>query len=117
MPAAAASSSAPPRPLGRRPAPPGNRYVVTLTAAEQEQLEALVRSGRRSSRSITRAHIPLLTIPGNAGPGWEDRRVAAAPARLGKWLKQWQFNASAMTHPRPRAAHPRDTAPNGPRGR
>src|SRR5687768_114596 len=61
MPAAAASASAPPSPLGRRPAMPAKRYVVTLTSAEREQLEALVRPGRRPDRSITRARILLLT--------------------------------------------------------
>jgi transposase len=57
---------------------PAKRYVVTLTAAEREQLEALVRSGRRSARTITRARILLLTDQGEGGPGWEDRRAAEA---------------------------------------
>lgn len=57
---------------------PAKRYVVTLTFAEREELEALVRSGRRSARSITRARILLLTDQGAGGPGWEDRRVAEA---------------------------------------
>src|SRR5436305_3387532 len=57
---------------------PAKRYVVTLTSAEREQLEAIARSGRRSARSITRARILLLTDQGDDGPGWEDRRVAEA---------------------------------------
>jgi hypothetical protein len=57
---------------------PAKRYVVTLTPAEREQLESLVRSGRRSARSITRARILILTDQGEGGPGWEDRRVAEA---------------------------------------
>ena len=57
---------------------PAKRYVVTLTSAEREQLEALVRFGRRSARSITRARILLLTDQGDEGPGWEDRRAADA---------------------------------------
>jgi transposase len=57
---------------------PAKRYVVTLTSAERKQLEALVRSGRRSARCITRARILLLTDQGDEGRGWEDRRVAEA---------------------------------------
>jgi Homeodomain-like domain len=57
---------------------PAKRYVVTLTAAERGDLETVVRSGRRSARTITRARILLLADQGEAGPGWEDRRVAEA---------------------------------------
>jgi hypothetical protein len=57
---------------------PAKRYVVTLTAAEREQLEALTRAGKRSSRAITRARILLLADQGEHGPAWEDRRVAEA---------------------------------------
>ena len=57
---------------------PRKQYVVTLTATEREQLECLVRSGRRSARSITRARILLLADQGEGGPAWEDWRVAEA---------------------------------------
>ena len=67
---------------------PAKRYVVTLTTAEREQLEALVRSGRRSARTITRARVLLLADQGDGGPGWEDRRVAehATPTSIGNVL-------------------------------
>jgi len=57
---------------------PAKRYVVTLTSAEREQLEALVRSGRRSARTITRARVLLLADQGMEGPAWDDSRVAEA---------------------------------------
>jgi hypothetical protein len=57
---------------------PTKRYVVTLTADERSGLEALVRSGKRSARTITRARILLLADQGDGGPGWEDRRAAEA---------------------------------------
>jgi transposase len=57
---------------------PTKRYVVTLTAEERERLETLVRSGRRSARTITRARVLLLTDQSDGGPGWEDRRAAEA---------------------------------------
>lgn len=57
---------------------PSKRYVVTLTADERGQLEALTRAGRRSARTVTRARVLLLADQGDGGPGWEDRRVAEA---------------------------------------
>jgi transposase len=57
---------------------PAKRYVVTLTADERRQLEALTRAGKRSARTVTRARVLLLADQGDGGPGWEDRRVAEA---------------------------------------
>lgn len=57
---------------------PAKRYVVTLTADERRQLEALTRAGKRSARTITRARVLLPADQGDGGPGWEDRRVAEA---------------------------------------
>jgi hypothetical protein len=57
---------------------PTKTYVVTLTADERTQMEALTRAGKRSARAITRARILLLSDQGEGGPGWEDRRVAEA---------------------------------------
>ena len=57
---------------------PTKRYIVTLTAAERDQLETPIKAGRRSARTITRARILLLSDQGEGGPGWEDRRVAEA---------------------------------------
>ena len=57
---------------------PPKRYVVTLTADERRQLEALTRAGKRSARAVNRARILLLCDQGDGGPGWEDRRVAEA---------------------------------------
>jgi transposase len=57
---------------------PTKRYLVTLTPDERERLEALTRAGKRSARTITRARVLLLADQGEAGPAWEDRRVAEA---------------------------------------
>ena len=57
---------------------PTKRYVVTLTADERGQLEALTKAGKRSVRTVTRARVLLLADQGDGGPGWEDRRVAEA---------------------------------------
>jgi hypothetical protein len=57
---------------------PAKRYLVTLTSAERDHLEALTRAGKRSARTITRARILLLADQGEGGPAWEDQRVAEA---------------------------------------
>jgi hypothetical protein len=58
---------------------PTKRYVVTLSPADRDQLDALTRAGKRSARTITRARILLLADQADGGPGWEDRRIAEAP--------------------------------------
>jgi len=57
---------------------PTKRYLVTLTADEREQLEVLVRAGKRSARTITRARILLKANQADCGPAWEDARIAEA---------------------------------------
>src|SRR5262249_8540286 len=57
---------------------PTKRYLVTLTADEREQLQSLVRAGKRSSRTITRARILLKADQADGGPAWEDARIAEA---------------------------------------
>jgi hypothetical protein len=57
---------------------PAKRYLVTLSADERGQLEALTRSGKRSACTLLRARILLLADQAESGPGWEDWRVAEA---------------------------------------
>ena len=57
---------------------PAKRYVVTLSRDERDHLDALIGSGKRSARAMTRARILLLADQGEHGPGWEDRRLAEA---------------------------------------
>lgn len=57
---------------------PTKRYIVTLSADEREQLDSLIRSGKRSARTIARARILLLADQTEGGQAWEDRRIAEA---------------------------------------
>jgi transposase len=57
---------------------PTKRYLVTLTVDEREQLEVLVRAGKRSARTITRARVLLKADQADGGPAWEDARIADA---------------------------------------
>lgn len=54
------------------------KYTVTLTADERQQLEELIRSGKRSARTITRARILLKADCGPDGPGEEDDVIVEA---------------------------------------
>lgn len=52
---------------------PKKKYLVTLTDAEREELQQLLRSGKHASRKITRARILL-----KAAAGCRDQQIVAA---------------------------------------
>jgi hypothetical protein len=54
------------------------KYVVRLSADERDQLAAHIRSGRRSTRLLTKARILLKADVSEAGEGWSDSRIAEA---------------------------------------
>ena len=54
------------------------KYVVRLSAEERNQLNDLIRSGKRSSQLLTKARILLKADVSDAGAGWSDSRIAAA---------------------------------------
>lgn len=54
------------------------KYVVQLSRAEREQLQALIAAGTAPARKLTRARILLKSDRGPVGPGWIDVRVAEA---------------------------------------
>lgn len=53
-------------------------FVVRLTEAEQSELEALVRKGKASALTITRARILLKADQGKDGPAQTDAQIAEA---------------------------------------
>jgi Homeodomain-like domain len=54
------------------------KYVVMLSAQERDQLNDLIRSGKRSARMLTKARILLKADVSDAGEGWSDSAIAAA---------------------------------------
>jgi len=56
----------------------GKKYVVKLSAAERERLNALIQSGKHPARTLTRARILLKADAGEAGERRSDSRIAAA---------------------------------------
>ena len=57
---------------------PQKKYLVTLSDDEREHLDALISSGKRSARTLTRAHILLKADQAEGGPAWDDARIADA---------------------------------------
>ena len=53
-------------------------FIVRLTDEERSQLDTLVRKGKASALTITRARILLKADQGNNGEGWTDAQVAEA---------------------------------------
>ena len=54
------------------------KYPVHLTAAERQELEALVSCGRAPARSQTHARILLKADQSSLGPGWKNAQIAEA---------------------------------------
>ena len=54
------------------------KYVVRLSADEREQLNDLIRTGKRSAPLLTKARILLKADVSDAGDGWSDSRIAEA---------------------------------------
>jgi transposase len=57
---------------------PHKKYVVTLTAGEREWLGGLLKAGRRSALTLTRARVLLKADQAEGGPAWEDTAIAEA---------------------------------------
>jgi hypothetical protein len=54
------------------------KYVVRLGAEERDQLNGLIRSGKRSTQLLTKARILLKADVSDAGEGWSDSAIAGA---------------------------------------
>ena len=57
---------------------PAKRYKVSLTAAERQELSALVNQGKSAARRLTRARILLLADEEQASGAWRDAEIANA---------------------------------------
>ena len=54
------------------------KYVVRLSAAERETLEALIRKGTHPASQLLKARILLKADVSEAGEGWSDERIVQA---------------------------------------
>ena len=54
------------------------KYVVRLSAEERDQLNDLIRSGKRSAQLLTKVRVLLKADVSDAGEGWSDSAIAGA---------------------------------------
>jgi hypothetical protein len=57
---------------------PEKKDLVTLTADERIQLDALIRNGKAAALVLARARILLKADQADGGPAWGDARIAEA---------------------------------------
>ncbi len=90
------------------------KYVVRLSAAERQQLDDLIRKGKRSAPLLTKARILLKADVSAAGEGWSDSRIAEALdtsianiVRTRRQLVEEGFEAVLIRKYNPGSARPR----------
>ena len=88
-----------------------DRYVVTLTKEERDDLHKLVSSGKAAARKLTHARILLLADAGAEGPSCTDRQVVEAlevgertVSRVRRRFVEEGLEAAVNPRPRPRQA-------------
>src|SRR6266511_3966905 len=72
------------------PEMPKKKYIVNLYDAEREQLQLLLRSGKHSTRKVTRARILL-----KAADGRTDKLIAAACSDAPEGRTHWTMQLLA----------------------
>jgi poly-gamma-glutamate capsule biosynthesis protein CapA/YwtB (metallophosphatase superfamily) len=90
------------------------KYVVTLSDAERDQLNTLIRNGKHRAGQLMKARILLKADASDAGEGWSDSEIAAAletsvptVARTRQQLVQEGFEAVLTRKHSPASARPR----------
>jgi hypothetical protein len=90
------------------------KYVVRLSAREREQLEGIVRAGKSSAQSLTRARVLLKADVSEAGEGWSDSVIAKAlgasinnVGRIRRQLVEEGLEATLKRKYNPNSARPR----------
>jgi len=90
------------------------KYVVRLSAQERDQLNDLIRSGKRSAQLLTKARILLKADVSELGRGWSDSRIAVALdtsianiERTRRQLVEEGFEAVLTRKYNPNSARPR----------
>jgi hypothetical protein len=58
--------------------PAVKRYIVRLSAAERERLDALIQKGKAPARQVLKARILLKADASEAGAAWSDSQIAEA---------------------------------------
>jgi hypothetical protein len=69
------------------------KYVVKLTAAERDELEAVVRKGKAARWKVQRAQAALAFDQSPKGLAWPDSRIAKAYGCTTRSLENWRKQA------------------------
>lgn len=69
------------------------RYVLKLTVDERTWLEGMVSKGKAAVWKVRHAHALLKMDQGEAGPGWDDARIAEAFGITTRSLEAWRKRA------------------------
>ena len=90
------------------------KYVVKLSAAEREQLDSLIHTGKHPAQKLMKARILLKADAGEAGEALSDSQIAAALdtslatiARTRQQLVEEGFEAVLTRKHSPASARPR----------
>ena len=90
------------------------KYVVSLSDAERERLNALISKGKHPARLLLRARILLKADASGGGDAWSDSRIAAAldtsvdtVARTRQQLVEEGFESVLVRKQSPNSARPR----------
>src|SRR5512144_405582 len=65
-------------PPTRNPTMPLPKYIVRLAANERDELNDLIRTGKRAVSALLHARILLKADAGLGEPSWDDERIAEA---------------------------------------
>jgi transposase len=89
------------------------KYIVTLTEAERQILQAMLSKGKAAARKLTHARILLKADASPGGPNWDDATIAqglevgrATVERVRKELVEEGLDA-ALNRRRPRREYDR----------
>ena len=86
------------------------KYVVELSSAEREQLQAIIGKGKSAAKTILKARILLKADQGPLGEGWGDRRIYRAlesnASMVARVRRQLVEEGLAAVLARKRRAHP-----------
>ena len=89
------------------------KYVVRLSAEEREQLDTMIRAGKRSAQLLMKARILLKADTSEEGPGWSDGQIVealdtslATVGRVRQQLVEEGFEAVSARRRRPCALRP-----------
>lgn len=89
------------------------KYRVCLSAAEREELAALISAGRAAARAQTHARILLKADQGPGGPAWSDAAIVDALEVSVRTVER--VREAWVTEGRERALSPKPAAARRPR--